>query len=514
MLDLTGANLAAYILRVCRDVVSSNPRFRQTLGDVSVFANNRLSFGDAQVIIKNISGSGNRLSSDYFMETQRGRAVVAKVGDKAGTFIEWVIQTDHTLIDPGVYYLNVTAIDEKTKNVTLTTKKFKWREGNTEAATGSWVFLKSGIDPNLVTITDALTPSNHLAYSVQQGRILLQTPVIQIAVSYNGSTLVPYTDYWYERPSTASLGTTTGGVQDFFIPGEWKSISVVDNTGYTLRTGLDYQFIPPNTIRTATWNPAGFALSVTGIVKVNPANTSATNQENFLNITLGPGETLAQNQVFVTTSTQDHLNLTVNPDGTVQLPYLMNPGESLHYEVRIDTGPESTVTAQKRAINPDLVPGFWVAIGDSVTVGDQSAIIVSPQILEIYDVYGSKDNVSFTLDVKANDLGTASEVAELLKQALLVLRRDDMERDGITIFEAARDIQGEARDESGTATRYIASLNVTSMCDWKIFIPLVTRVVAIDVQETMFVPYPSQLQVSPISRAFGSTQFIDGISVH
>lgn len=622
MLDLTGSNLAAYILRICRNVVSSNPRFRQTLGDVSAFTSNRVSFGDAQIIVKNVTAQGTRLSPDYFMFTQRGRGLVAKVADKAGTFVEWAIPFNEALIDPGVYYLGVNSINEQNATVSVNVKKFEWREGSLSNAQGSWVYFAPGIDTSTVAITDAVDPSNIITTSVYPGRILLQTIVQDILcnIGAGGLSLMPYRDFWYQRSGSEDIGTTKGGQQVFFIPGIWTQIQVSDSNDYILRPGIDYTFTSPGAIRTAVWQPAGVELYATGVQKVNPTtllsyasgvltsitpadvltgsisfqigtgtnytvtmgaapsgptpdvfysglaaytmsdlastintNTStigvsatlgtvpgpdstilptltitetgvgtlkvvsqitaftvsAMNPENILNITIGPGETLVQNQVFVNTSSQSNVALSVQSDGAVWMPYPLNPGEWMRYEVRIDTGPETTVTVKKRGMNSNLVSGYWIAIGDSVTVGDQVAVIISPQVCETYDVYGSKDNVSFTLDCKANDYSTASEIAETIKKALLITQRVPMERDGITIFEAARDIQGEARDESGTAARYISTLNVSAMCDWKVYLPLVTRVVAIDLQETpYYAGYSSQLYIGPRYTELGMTQFV------
>jgi hypothetical protein len=127
---------------------------------------------------------------------------------------------------------------------------------------------------------------------------------------------------------------------------------------------------------------------------------------------------------------------------------------------------------RKMEMNKDLVPGLWLAIGDLVTKDDQVAIIVSPTWTETYEVFGSKENLSFTLEVKSNDLTTSSEISELIKHRLLVQARTNMEADGITIFEVGRDQQGEQRDLSGTAPSYSYMLNVSAAADWKTFIPL------------------------------------------
>jgi hypothetical protein len=627
VLDLTGANLASYILRTCRDVVSSNPRFRQSLGDVAVFSNNKVSFGDAQIIVKNVTAAGTRLSPDYFMFTQRGRALVAKVADKAGTFLEWIIPIPdgHSwkLIDPGVYYLNVNSVNEQTREVSLNMKKYEWREGGIWNAAGSYIYFNATINTSDIVVTDAVTGDVLVPgtdYLVLPWGILLQSfinyPIITLGSG--GTTLTPYADFWYQRPATINLGSSIGGKQLFSLEGTWAKLQITDINGYVLRPNSDYTFTPPSVIRTASWNPPGADLIATGLrimspvtplgfasgvlnsisatdvlfgsisfqigtgtvytvyvgaapnsppansfytgslqntladlaatintntatLKVNAAigtnlstgfptltiaenvgvsgsltiisvisafTTSAIHPENTLQFSLSSGESLALGQVFVNTSAESNLTLVVEEDGTVTLPSPLQPGQNMHYEVRIDTGPETQLTVYKRALSDIIVPGFRIALGDSVVVGDQVAIIVSPHICETYDVYGSKDNVNFVLDIKANDYATASEVSELIKQTLLITRRTVMEMDGVTIFEAAREIQGEARDDSGTATRYIATLSVSAMCDWKVFIPLVTRIAAIDVNEVPFYSnYSTKLSIIPRYSEFGVQQF-------
>ena len=87
MVDLTGGNLVSYLLRQTKDIVSRNPRFRNTLGDVTFQNNQMVQWGNVQVVIKNVSAQGTRLSPDYFMFTQHGRVTVAKLGDKEGMFV-------------------------------------------------------------------------------------------------------------------------------------------------------------------------------------------------------------------------------------------------------------------------------------------------------------------------------------------------------------------------------------------------------------------------------------------
>jgi hypothetical protein len=163
---------------------------------------------------------------------------------------------------------------------------------------------------------------------------------------------------------------------------------------------------------------------------------------------------------------------------------------------------------RKMEMNKDLVPGLWVAIGDLVMKDDQAAIIVSPTWTETYEVFGSKENLTFALEVKSNDLSTASEISELIKHRLLVQARTNMEADGITIFEVGRDQQGEQRDPSGTALSYSYMLNVSASADWKTFIPLVTRLISFDVNSAPHIAgYPGKLNYSPRTKALGKFLF-------
>jgi hypothetical protein len=573
MLDLTGANLAAYLIRVVKDAVIRNPRFRQTLGDVAVASNNQVLFGDVQVIVKSISSSGNRLSPDNFMLTQHGRALIAKVKDKEGCFVEWCVETDRegSTLDPGIYYLSVTSVDEGTRAVGLDIHKYQWREGNITNAQGSQVVLRAGLDGTLVvpydiisitnvaltsnlatitavnvfqpgdvvtitglttsalngtwtvtaasntTFTFALTHANisstadsglatkALIYNSNYSFLYLFTPAQNLTLVYNSGNLIPLVDYWFIRTqSQVLIASTAGGYEDADIPVGYNNFSITDQNDYVLRPNLDYYQPSANVVRFGEWTPAGSTLTITGDVIVDPSSNSSISPENILNITLGVGQTIVPDQVFISSSYGDFTNVVPLPNGSVTIPRLLGVGEYLHWEARIDCGTTSVV-GKKLELNP-LVTGLWVAIGDQVVVGDQVAIIISPFRTETYEVYGSKDNVNISLDIKANDLTTASEISELIKQQLLIFKRENMEADGITIFEVSRDYTGEARDASGTAPRFVYNLNIQAMCDWKVFMPLVTRLVSFQITDSAVVP--GYLETTPRAQAFGAFRFI------
>src|SRR5271157_3878305 len=139
MVDLTGANLVAYLLRQIKDIVARSPRFRNSLGDVTFQNNQMIQWGNVQAVIKNVTAAGTRLSPDYFMFTQHGRVTVAKLGDKEGIFIEWPLEYDKTRQTPasGVYNLQVDFTSEKDQSVQLTMQHYKWSSGMLRNAQGS-----------------------------------------------------------------------------------------------------------------------------------------------------------------------------------------------------------------------------------------------------------------------------------------------------------------------------------------------------------------------------------------
>jgi hypothetical protein len=542
MLDLTGANLISYLLRILRESVSQNPRFNDTLGEVTSISNNMIQYRDVLVTVRDVSTSGTRLSPNYFLCNQYGRALVTKVENKGGTFIEWMTETDKTGQTPesGVYYLNVDAVDERTNDVDLTISKYRWVEGKVTNAVGSIAYLRQGIDGTTLTAKDLATGQT-VAIEGFSNYVFLLVPTKTLQLyDANNNPLTPMTDYWYQRASSeVIIQSTLGGAEVANIPNPWVSFTLSDQDGYQLRQGIDWTFFGKDFIQLSSWSPAGSTITANIVQKIDPSTVIGTNPENILQVGVQPTESLATGQVFIHTPYGDYNNVTVNSDGTVTLPQLLKPGDWVHWEVRIASG-DITCRGKKFALNGfyqttsyyeagdkdkkvkvrylldpitqqkiEVLPGLAIAIGDSVVVDDQVAIIVSPTTTETYEVYGSKENLDFTLDFKSNDLQTSSDLSELLKQQLLVMRRENMEADGITIFEARRSYRGQQRDNSGTAPTFTYTVSISASADWKVYIPKVTRVASFEITDTAYLPefQGKSLQLASRVRALGATRF-------
>jgi hypothetical protein len=490
--DLTGASLSGYMLKIIRDIVSRSNRFRSALGTVSVVSNNTIAWGDAQVIIKDVSADGMRLQADYFMCTQMGRSIVTKLADYESAFIEWANDIDATgqLYDPGVYRIGLDSVNEGTGDLDLIVQKFKWREGSVQDAEGTKIGFSPTIDVSSVAIID---PNGVSPLVVHRGPtyVYLVTPVSGLVVyDVFNNLLNPFTDYWVERiTEEVIISSTVFGAQDASIPSGYESISIINQAGHTLRKNIDYIVPTSTTIRVSDWTPAGQTLSIRGVKRLDPSiPTNIPNPENYFNVILGGNETLVPDQVFVSTSEGTGIQITPAADGSLSLPTWLLPGDYCRWEVHISTSP-IPVKAKKNSINTNIIPGVWVAIGDNTKVGDQAAIIVSPVQTQTYEVYGSKDNVRFTIDVKANDPSTASEICELIKDNILIFRRIGMESDGLAIFEAARSSLSGQKDNSGVNPTFTYSLSVTGAADWRVFVPLITRMTSYEVVAQPYTQY-------------------------
>lgn len=542
-----------------------------------------LRWKDVQIIVKSVTTSGNRLSPDYFFCTQLGRAILCKVADKNGLFVEWAKEVDTTRRTPeaGVYYMNIDYVNEETRDVGLTVQKYKWSEGTGTNALGTVVtFRPNIIDPStsdnvdLATLvaTDSANGSLPIAFNASNssfgGTISLVTPCTTLNLKFsNGASLAPNIDYWFVRAQSVVIRQSTlGGSEILNIPASYESVTFTDQDGYELRQGIDYNFYSgPQWIQLSQWSPAGSTVTANMQVKLNPQTTNATDPENILNVGMLPGQTLAENQVFIHTTAGDFANVPANPDGTITIPFLLQPGDNFRYEVRIDAGQFKAVakkweinslvivdpntieygkadlqgtlqpvssawvasadpselagvvqtSAGKPLLDPVtkqqsyVLPGLWLAFGDIAVVGDQAAVVVSPSVTEAYHVFGSKENLSFTLEIKSNDLQTSSDLSEMIKDYFLITSRINMEADGLTIFEATRDWVGEARDPSGTASNYVYTVAVSAAADWKVFKPLMTRLVSFEIIDQPAMPdFLGKLAVTPRIKAFGATSFL------
>lgn len=518
MLDLTGDNVTSYLLREIKDIVNRNPRFRRLGGDTTIQTSSMVAWGDVRVEVGRVSSQGTRLSTDYFMCTQHGRAILAKLENSEGNFIEWVQEIrDYTdtlgnqTPEAGVYYLNVDSVNEATREVGLTLQKYRWREGKSEFASGTIVYFSPLINPELVTPVDP-----DILFEIHGNTMSILTySSVPLELISEGIPLVPNTDFWYQRNETrVIIESTVFGIQTANLPfSEYLEVKFFDQDGYELRKDVDFTFLSASQIKLSAWTAEGMTVYGVFYVKVDPTTAPVPADENNFSFGTLPldDEQIASDQVTIFTNYGNSYgasDLVKDANGNYWLKSLLKTGEQVTWELRINAG-LTTVTAHKLAVNRNIIDGLSIGIGDKVEVGDQCAILVSPYRTETYEVYGSKENITFNITVKANDRSTASEIAEDIRSHLLIRSRNEMESNGLTVFEITKDSDNSSRDASGTAPTTTYTLNISAAADWELYIPMVTRIgsFAVDIIEKAS-DFPGKPQAYARLASLGSTQFI------
>jgi len=516
VVELTDINLDSFIIRELRGVVAKHPRFRELGGEITSYFSTLMRYNDLEIIIKDPSAQGNRLSSDHFIATQIGRTILAKLEDKDGLFIESMQEIDKTgqTPEPGLYYLNLDSVNEQTRDISLTCEKLRWVQGHVDASTGSYIVINSNFSPYNLVITNM----NSGDYRATNNRLYLLKYVdsVNIMDSTSNHILQPMIDYWVEKYDSVLLTSSTIlGRQNITIPDlTYITVDVVDQDGYILRPNIDYYFSSPSEIILSDWTPANQTLYLNGYYKRDPRLVSIINPDNIINFGLQVGETLIQDQVLIRANTGDYTytDLVQSLTGDYYLINLLDVGDSMKWQARVQT-PQFTIAAKKNAINYNFLPGLNVIVGDRTVVGDQLCIMVLPQLAETYEIYGSKENISFSIDIKTNDMTTSSELGTMIKQYLLVSARERLEYQGLTIYEISRSTMADVKDESGLTSSHHVILSVQAAADWEVYKPLITGLDHYDITGVSTdITYPGKLQITPRSSAFGVSNFITSYS--
>ena len=119
------------------------------------------------------------------------------------------------------------------------------------------------------------------------------------------------------------------------------------------------------------------------------------------------------------------------------------------------------------------LPGVVLAFGKRSKAGDKVAIRVYPDRVDTAMAYGGKFEVTFELDVIAEDPMQMEEIADYAVMLLWAQRKSALEFEGIELIDIS--IGGETEetyDETGQTMYYLASLTVKFRADWEMHVPL------------------------------------------
>lgn len=119
------------------------------------------------------------------------------------------------------------------------------------------------------------------------------------------------------------------------------------------------------------------------------------------------------------------------------------------------------------------LPGIILAFGKRAKKGDKVAVVVYPDRVDTAQVFGGKTELSFDIDVIAQDPTQMEEIADHAMISLWGEKKPALEFEGIEILDVS--IGGEAeemQDETAEIFFYTASMTVQLRADWEIYVPL------------------------------------------
>jgi hypothetical protein len=170
--------------------------------------------------------------------------------------------------------------------------------------------------------------------------------------------------------------------------------------------------------------------------------------------------------------------------------------ENKEYTVNYATGgitftttfePNSRVTANYRYVVPSIgpirfawnvadmttLPGVVMAFGNRARTGDKVAIVVTGDRVTAARAFGGKWEVSFDIDVLAQDPIQMEQMADLFLMYWWADKKPFLENEGIETVDI--NMGGESEepmDETGDIYMYTASMSLQLRADWEMHIPI------------------------------------------
>jgi hypothetical protein len=119
------------------------------------------------------------------------------------------------------------------------------------------------------------------------------------------------------------------------------------------------------------------------------------------------------------------------------------------------------------------LPGVVMAFGKRARVGDKVAVVIYPDRVDTAQAFGGKLELTFDVDVIAQDPAQMEEIADHAMISLWSEKKPALETEGIEVLDVS--ISGEAeemQDETAQIFFYTASMSVQLRSDWEVHIPL------------------------------------------
>lgn len=159
--------------------------------------------------------------------------------------------------------------------------------------------------------------------------------------------------------------------------------------------------------------------------------------------------------------------------GDIHIKSELMPGQILTADYRYPVDSIGPIEWKWNVADWKTLPGVILAFGKRGKKGDKVAVVVYDDRVDTATAYGGKFEVSFDIDIIAQDPMQMEEMADYTHMSLWHEKRPNLSFEGLEITEVS--ISGEAEesyDEVADIFYYTASMSVQIQSDWEVHLPL------------------------------------------
>jgi len=186
----------------------------------------------------------------------------------------------------------------------------------------------------------------------------------------------------------------------------------------------------------------------------------------------------------------ENSDYTVNyQNGAITLLRNFTSNSVLNADYRYPSASIGPVSFQWNQADFKTLPGVVLAFGKRAVKGDKVAIVVYPDRVDAANAYGGKFELTFELNVIAQDSIQREEITDFMIMSLWGVKKPLLEFEGIEIVDISMGGEvEETYDEVADLMYYNTTCSIQLRADWEIHIPLPLTISR--VQQT--IPRPEQ----------------------
>ena len=160
-------------------------------------------------------------------------------------------------------------------------------------------------------------------------------------------------------------------------------------------------------------------------------------------------------------------------NGAVTFLQATPTGSFVHSDYRYKTGKQGPFYFNKNESNVDAIPGAVLAFGERCQEGDEQAIVVTNERVQVANIYGGKYEISFDLVAFVrNDAEDRDKLSDYLIHSILDIQ-GELANEGLEIISISSSGENaEIYNQTADEYYYESSISLSMRVDWETWIPL------------------------------------------